>query len=134
MPSGPVRLKQSVFMRLSCQATTPGRAAMATTGRGPRHVVGRHERRAHRPRLVYGAQRLQPGGPHMIAALLAAGAAASFTLTSPDLPKGKPIANKHVFNSFGCSGENVSPALEWKGAPSKAKGFALTAYDPDAPT
>ena len=70
----------------------------------------------------------------MFVILLAAGAAASFTLTSPDLPKGKPIANKQVFNSFGCSGENVSPALEWKGAPSKTKGFALTVYDPDAPT
>src|SRR5438067_2248212 len=70
----------------------------------------------------------------MITALLAAGAAASFTLTSPDLPKGKPIGNKHVFNSFGCSGENVSPALEWKGAPKSAKSFALTVYDPDAPT
>ena len=70
----------------------------------------------------------------MITALLAAGAAASFTLTSPDLPKGKPIGNKHVFNSFGCSGDNVSPALEWKGAPKSAKSFALTVYDPDAPT
>ena len=70
----------------------------------------------------------------MITALLAAGAAASFTLTSPDLSKAKPIGNKHVFNSFGCSGDNVSPALEWKGAPKAAKSFALTVYDPDAPT
>src|SRR5947208_16041223 len=68
----------------------------------------------------------------MISILLAA--AASFTPSSPDLPKGKPIGNKHVFNSFGCSGENVSPALEWKGAPKNAKSFALTVYDPDAPT
>ena len=66
----------------------------------------------------------------MLIALLAA----SFTLTSPDLPKGKPIPNKQVFNSFGCSGENVSPALAWKGAPAGAKSFALTVYDPDAPT
>ena len=72
--------------------------------------------------------------PRMLTTILAAGAAASFTLTSPDLAKGKPIPNKHVFNSFGCSGENVSPALEWKGAPKTAKSFALTAYDPDAPT
>src|SRR5262249_36583378 len=70
----------------------------------------------------------------MLSILLAAGAAASFTLSSPDLPKGKPIGNKHAFSSFGCSGENVSAAVEWKGAPKAAKSFALTVYDPDAPT
>ena len=66
----------------------------------------------------------------MINILLAAGAA--FTLSSPDI-KGK-IADKQVFNSFGCNGGNVSPALEWKNAPKAAKSFALTMYDPDAPT
>ncbi|MCA1828468.1 MAG: YbhB/YbcL family Raf kinase inhibitor-like protein [Myxococcales bacterium] len=71
----------------------------------------------------------------MLSILLAAGAAASsFTLTSPDVSREKPIGNKYVFNSFGCSGENVSPALQWKGAPKNTKSFALTVYDPDAPT
>jgi Raf kinase inhibitor-like YbhB/YbcL family protein len=64
----------------------------------------------------------------------AASAAGHFTLTSTDISEKKPIDNKHVFNSFGCSGENVSPELTWKGAPSGTKSFALTAYDPDAPT
>jgi Raf kinase inhibitor-like YbhB/YbcL family protein len=64
----------------------------------------------------------------------AASAAGNFTLTSTDISAKKPIDDKHVFNSFGCSGGNVSPELSWKGAPKGTKSFALTAYDPDAPT
>ena len=59
---------------------------------------------------------------------------AAFTLTSPDLPEGQPLPNAQVFNSFGCTGANVSPRLEWKGAPAGTKSFAVTVYDPDAPT
>ena len=61
-------------------------------------------------------------------------AAARFTLTSPDVSPAARIANRYVFNSFGCSGENVSPALRWTGAPAGTKSFAVTVYDPDAPT
>lgn len=60
--------------------------------------------------------------------------AENFTLTSPTLDTHKPLPNKNVFNGFGCKGENVSPALEWKGAPASTKSFAVTVYDPDAPT
>jgi Raf kinase inhibitor-like YbhB/YbcL family protein len=60
--------------------------------------------------------------------------AGGFTLASPDIETGKPIANKHVFNGFGCTGENVSPAVVWQEAPKDTKSFALTVYDPDAPT
>ena len=64
----------------------------------------------------------------------AAQGAGRFTLTSPDLRPGGTIAARHVANTFGCSGQNVSPALQWTGAPAGTKGFAVTAYDPDAPT
>jgi Raf kinase inhibitor-like YbhB/YbcL family protein len=64
----------------------------------------------------------------------AASAAGKFSLTSTDVSAAKPIDNKFVFNSFGCSGENLSPALAWKGAPEGTKSFAITAYDPAAPT
>ena len=60
--------------------------------------------------------------------------ASPFTLTSPDLPEGKPLPNAQVFNSFGCTGQNISPALTWSHAPAGTKSFALTMYDPDAPT
>ena len=60
--------------------------------------------------------------------------AGKFSLSSPDLQPGKRIADKHVFKGFGCEGGNVSPALEWKNAPEGTKSFAVTAYDPDAPT
>ena len=60
--------------------------------------------------------------------------AAGFTVSSPDVAAGKTIAQKFVFNGFGCSGDNVSPALNWKNAPAGTKSFAITVHDPDAPT
>jgi len=66
---------------------------------------------------------------------LAGGAyAQKFTLTSSDIKRGKMIAEEQVFNGFGCSGKNVSPALKWSGAPKGTKSFALLVHDPDAPT
>ena len=72
------------------------------------------------------------------AALLAAAAcqagAAGFTLSSPTIAPGATLTEAQVFNGFGCSGKNISPALRWSGAPSGTKSFAVTVYDPDAPT
>jgi Raf kinase inhibitor-like YbhB/YbcL family protein len=56
------------------------------------------------------------------------------SLSSPDIKEGATIANEQVFKGFGCTGGNVSPALSWSGAPSGTKSFAVTMYDPDAPT
>jgi Raf kinase inhibitor-like YbhB/YbcL family protein len=63
-----------------------------------------------------------------------ANSAGPFRLSSTDIKGGSMIGNKHVFNSFGCSGENVSPQLSWGNAPKETKSFAITVYDPDAPT
>jgi Raf kinase inhibitor-like YbhB/YbcL family protein len=60
--------------------------------------------------------------------------AQSITLTSPDITEGGTIANEQVFHGFGCMGGNISPALSWSGAPSGTKSFAISMYDPDAPT
>jgi Raf kinase inhibitor-like YbhB/YbcL family protein len=70
----------------------------------------------------------------LTAALAAPAGAAQFTLSSPDIKPGSTIAQKHVLNTFGCTGQNVSPALSWNGAPGGTKSFVLTVYDPDAPT
>ena len=56
----------------------------------------------------------------------------TFTLTSKDL--GGETTKIQEFNGFGCSGENQSPELSWKNAPEGTKSFAITMYDPDAPT
>jgi len=60
--------------------------------------------------------------------------AAGFTLSSPEMAPGAYIAGKQVFRGFGCEGGNTSPALNWQGAPKGTKSFAVTMYDPDAPT
>jgi Raf kinase inhibitor-like YbhB/YbcL family protein len=68
--------------------------------------------------------------------VLAAGAvqAQSLTLTSPDIPEGGTIASEQVITGFGCTGGNTSPALSWSGAPAGTKSFAVSMFDPDAPT
>ncbi|MEO8524774.1 MAG: YbhB/YbcL family Raf kinase inhibitor-like protein, partial [Caldimonas sp.] len=60
--------------------------------------------------------------------------AAGFTLSSPTIKPGSMLTDAQVFNGFGCSGKNISPALSWSGAPAGTKSYALTVYDPDAPT
>jgi len=58
--------------------------------------------------------------------------AQNFTLKSNEI---EGQANmKQVFNSFGCKGENMSPELSWVDAPAATKSFAITMYDPDAPS
>jgi Raf kinase inhibitor-like YbhB/YbcL family protein len=58
----------------------------------------------------------------------------TFALSSPEIQAGGMIPASFEFNGFGCSGENKSPALKWSGAPKDTKSFAVTVYDPDAPT
>src|SRR5271155_3589268 len=60
--------------------------------------------------------------------------AAGMKLTSAEVSNGATIKNEQVFNSFGCTGDNISPSLSWSGAPAGTKSFAVSVYDPDAPT
>ncbi len=61
-------------------------------------------------------------------------AAADFTLSSPTIKPESTLGTDQVFNGFGCTGNNISPELIWANAPEGTKSFALTVYDPDAPT
>jgi Raf kinase inhibitor-like YbhB/YbcL family protein len=74
--------------------------------------------------------------PFAFATLFAAhaGAASAFELKSPDISPQKPIDKKFIYNSSGCTGENLSPALEWSDPPAGTKSFAVLVHDPDAPT
>ena len=55
-------------------------------------------------------------------------------LSSPVIKDGSIIGNEQVYSGFGCSGGNISPELHWRNAPKETKSFAVTVYDPDAPT
>ncbi|RTZ17262.1 YbhB/YbcL family Raf kinase inhibitor-like protein [Vibrio aquaticus] len=66
--------------------------------------------------------------------LLAFGSVQAFELTSKDIQEGYPMAKTFEYNGWGCKGDNQSPHLSWKDAPAGTKSFAITAYDPDAPT
>ncbi|MEO0327275.1 MAG: YbhB/YbcL family Raf kinase inhibitor-like protein [Pseudomonadota bacterium] len=65
---------------------------------------------------------------------LADGHSKPFTLSSPDIEEGGKLSAKHVFQGFGCEGGNTPPRLSWKNTPEGTKAFAVTVYDPDAPT
>ncbi len=56
----------------------------------------------------------------------------TFTLRSEDL--GGQATMRQVFNGFGCTGTNQSPQLSWENPPEGTRGYAITMYDPDAPT
>jgi hypothetical protein len=60
--------------------------------------------------------------------------ASGFNLSSPEIKPNSMMNKSFEFNGFGCSGENKSPELKWSGAPKDTKSFAVTMYDPDAPT
>ena len=71
----------------------------------------------------------------MVFCLVAASVqAGDFVLTSPTIKPGDSLTSAQVYDGFGCSGQNQSPALEWTGVPAGTKSFAITVFDPDAPT
>jgi len=61
----------------------------------------------------------------------------TLTLRSDSFRDGDYLSTDHVLSEeygFGCAGGNRSPALAWDGAPADTHSFAVTCYDPDAPT
>jgi Raf kinase inhibitor-like YbhB/YbcL family protein len=64
---------------------------------------------------------------------MSATAAASFSLSSPAIIEGGRVGPAQIYDGFGYSGANRSPALSWGPAPAGTKSFAVTMFDPDAP-
>jgi len=58
----------------------------------------------------------------------------ALTVSSTSIQHNARLPEEHVFDGWGQSGGNVSPQLSWSGAPSGTKGYAVTCFDPDAPT
>ena len=62
--------------------------------------------------------------------LISRPAGQAMELSSPDFTNGARLPPAQVHSQ--CGGQNRSPALRWSGAPSQARGFAATLFDPDA--
>jgi Raf kinase inhibitor-like YbhB/YbcL family protein len=61
----------------------------------------------------------------------------SFRVSSNSFKDGDYLGHSHILSAefgFGCAGGNQSPHLAWSGAPADTKSFAVTCFDPDAPT
>lgn len=70
----------------------------------------------------------------VVAAFAWASVALGFEITSTDIQAGQLMPKTQEYQGFGCDGANISPQLAWRDAPEGTKSFAVTAYDPDAPT
>ena len=61
----------------------------------------------------------------------------AFQVSSNSFKDGDYLPKDHILSAdfgFGCAGGNTSPHLKWSGAPAGTKSFAVTCFDPDAPT
>jgi Raf kinase inhibitor-like YbhB/YbcL family protein len=58
----------------------------------------------------------------------------TFRLASDDMQEGEELKQPQRSGLFGAGGEDISPQLAWSGFPEGTRSFAVTCYDPEAPT
>jgi Raf kinase inhibitor-like YbhB/YbcL family protein len=59
----------------------------------------------------------------------------ALSVESSDIAEGQRLSPPQTSGAFGVEGgEDRSPALSWSGAPEGTQSFAITVFDPDAPT
>ena len=63
----------------------------------------------------------------------ACAAQSPFAVTTDDAVDGR-FAQAQYYNNYGCTGGNISPHITWSGAPADTQSYAVTVFDPDAPT
>ncbi|MFJ6048927.1 YbhB/YbcL family Raf kinase inhibitor-like protein [Streptomyces sp. NPDC092307] len=76
-------------------------------------------------RAAYGYSEIRKGVPD---------SAQRFTVTSPDVRDGEEFPADTWAHAFGCTGDNRQIRLAWSDAPQTTRSFAITMFDPDAPT
>ncbi|CAO5251496.1 YbhB/YbcL family Raf kinase inhibitor-like protein [Frankia sp. AgKG'84/4] len=106
----PFRVATAVALAALC---TVGMITTAVAGSGPRHPDG------------YGYTAVRRDIP---------GKAVRFLASSPDVRDGGAVPASHWANGFGCDAPNQPVRLAWTGAPAGTRSYAVTLFDPDAPT
>lgn len=70
----------------------------------------------------------------LFAPVPASAGTSGFAVELAGMRDGDTAPERMVYNGFGCTGGNRSPALRWHDAPSGTQSYAVTIHDPDAPT
>ncbi|MGF1428003.1 YbhB/YbcL family Raf kinase inhibitor-like protein [Kitasatospora sp. LaBMicrA B282] len=104
-------------------ATALGAAAISVLALGTSAATAHGGGRPGRP--SYGYTAVRKGVP---------GTAVRFTVTSPQVHDGGRFPADAWADAFGCSGGNQQVQLAWQGAPAATRSYAVTMFDPDAPT